>query len=126
MWEIKNKEEIRIQKRRSWKNAIQLSIGFLIFFPILTALQLRYFGLKLQKTDLLIRKMTWEEIFDDKFDFLLMGIIMGVFVLLTYNISLKKSTFKCIQCGNTRSDDKQYKCTCGGTYYNLDQLKWRE
>jgi hypothetical protein len=53
---------------------------------------------------------------------LVFGVLIAWFV---YRFPLKiRRTMVCAHCGATKFEDSEYKCSCGGHFENLENMKW--
>lgn len=48
-----------------------------------------------------------------------------VSTLLFYWFGRNEKTVVCPQCGHVKTEDNVTECSCGGTYADLDEYKWR-
>lgn len=74
----------------------------------------------------------WSEIFNDLPLILLYAAVAFVAVFL-YELLTNKSllsnpdkTVVCDKCNDNKLYDKKFKCSCGGTYTNIKNMKWVE
>ncbi len=78
-----------------------------------------------------IDKLTWTEVFYKIPTYLLISI--GIFVLLyllqlgnIITLSPKENTYICDKCNKKKTDDKNFKCECGGEFIHINEMKWIE
>jgi hypothetical protein len=55
------------------------------------------------------------------------SLLLGVFVTLWfYWLVFDKKTVICHKCGHVKTQDNVTKCSCGGSYADLDEYRWDE
>ncbi len=76
------------------------------------------------------RPISWEQFFQSG---LLDAFLFGAFCFVIFyflqrnNLSLfggEIKTLLCTKCNQTKQDDKNYKCECGGKFVDIIKMKW--
>ena len=55
-----------------------------------------------------------------------MGILFYIILIKFKDYKMYPDTYICQKCHKVKSDDKNYKCECGGEYIKIDKMKWVE
>ena len=69
------------------------------------------------------RVKEWDEIFL-WMPFYLLSSFIFAFLIMKVLIIIKGKTLICIKCGNMKNASLGIKCTCGGEFKDLDEVKW--
>ena len=140
MWIRKTDEEIEnSNKEDEFVAGIRLTpfkIGIFFFFFVLI-LEVA-FDMLIGKSkgrfylpaDYVREKVTFSELPSMLPQYLVLSSVLGILIyIITRKLKGYKmypNTYICQKCYKVKSDDKNYKCECGGEYIEINKMKWVE
>jgi hypothetical protein len=123
MWVYKSPEDVAEESKSKGKT------NFFFFFSITFIAMIIGDGLgcngrgRLQRSSSFYPK-TWDEIIQHVPMYVIISLIAG---LIGANVKVKGSkTMVCMKCDKTKYKDKEMLCQCGGTFEDIDKVKWVE
>ena len=140
MWIRKTEEEIENSKKQDefvagikitpLKSGIFISIFVFILEVSWDMLIGKSKGRFYLPVDYVREKVTLSELPSMLPEYLVLSSVLGIFM---YLITRKLKGYKmypdtciCQKCYKVKSDDKNYKCECGGEYIEINKMKWVE
>lgn len=77
--------------------------------------------------DYVREKVTLSELPSMLPEYLVISSIIGILAYLgTKGYKKNSNTFMCQKCYKVKTDDKNYKCECGGEFIEIHKMKWIE
>ncbi|MDD5571838.1 MAG: hypothetical protein PHD97_11880 [Bacteroidales bacterium] len=123
MWIRKTEFELIESRNKKEKNSRKMGLMGFIFVLTFFILIDKYYGEAKGRFVPHGAPLTWTDIYYKLPYYIALSLIIGILLYLSLR-KIKKTTLICPNCGRKKNFDNIFECSCGGTYKNIEEMKW--